>query len=160
MYVITSAGGIAGEGGTNTENALISNSYATGLDFKVGVFAIEDKEKITPLKLGFTGGIIGSDGNDSYGHLVINTVSSVYFPVIGGQRISIFDDTVRLAPVHAFTQAGILDVLNRNTVNPNNPEVIFTGDFMFAKDTRNSDENGNYPYPLWIGDLLEKAVLE
>jgi len=156
--VENSAGGIVGEGGTNAENALISNNYATGLDFRVGVFAEGDKEKNVPIKPGFSGGIIGADGNEKYGHLVINTVSDAHYPVIGSARISTFDDTVRLAPAHAFSQIGILDVLNRNTVHPDNPSVIFAGQFMFAEDHRNSDDTGNYPFPSGIVELFERTV--
>ena len=147
------AGGIVGESSTNAEHALISNNYATGLYLSVGIF--EDIERNMPIKLGISGGIIGADGNETNGHLVTNSVSIADYAVIGQKTSSAYDDTVRLAPHYAFGQAGILDVLNRNTVHPSNPEtVIFTGSFMFADDGRNTDENGSCPLPNSIVDLL------
>jgi len=85
--------------------------------------------------------------------------------VIGMASKSMFDDTVRLAPLHAFYQNGILDVLNRNTVTPNNPKIIFTGSFIFADDFRNSDEDtsaggGSYAFPSEIAGLFEKTQIQ
>jgi hypothetical protein len=159
-YVETSAGGIAGEGSTNSENALISNSYAAWLDLRVGIFAPEDTDRINPLTLGISGGIIGTDGNENHGHLISNTVSLANYPVIGSMSISRFDETVRLAPFEAFNQAGILDVLNRNTVHPDAPAIIFTGSFMFADDDRNSDEGMAYAFPAEIAKLFERTVTQ
>jgi hypothetical protein len=158
-YVENSAGGIVGESSTNAENALISNNYATVLDFRVGIFAEDDHERLTPITIGIVGGIIGTDGNDNHGHLVVNTVSDAFYPVIGRANKSAFDDTVRLAPPHAYSQSGILDVMNRNTVHPNNPAIIFTGGFMFAEDERNSDENGAYAFPSGISGLFDRTVI-
>jgi hypothetical protein len=158
-YVENSAGGIVGESSTNVENALISNNYATQLDFRVGVFADDDRERLNPIHPGIVGGIIGTDGNERHGHLVVNTVSDAFYPVIGRADKSTFDDTVRLAPPHAFSQAGILDVMNRNTVCPSNPSVIFAGSFMFAEDLRNSDEAGAYAFPAGIAELFDRAVI-
>jgi hypothetical protein len=159
-YSENSAGGIVGEGSTNVENALVSNNYAAHLDFRVGIFAPDDHDRFTPLTPGIVGGIIGTDGNERHGHLVVNTVSDAFYPVIGSANRSRFDiDTVRLAPLHAYVQTTILDVLNRNTVHPNAPAEIFTGGFMFAEDYRNSDELGAYPFPSGIADLFERTVI-
>ena len=155
-YTENSAGGIAGEGSTNAENALISNNYATLLDFRVGVFARDDHERVNPLTIGISGGIIGMDGSENNGHLVVNTVSDAFYPVIGRSNRSRFDETVRLAPLDAYTQRSILDVLNRNTVHPNAPSVIFTGKFMFAEDER----NGGYAFPSGIVELFGRTVIE
>jgi len=159
-YVENSAGGIAGEGSTNAENALISNSYATWLDFRVGIFAVEDKDRVNPLTVGISGGIIGMDGNENHGHLISNTVSLAYYPVIGSANRSVYDETVRLAPYDAFNQSGILTVVNRNTVHPNAPAIIFTGSFIFAEDDRNSDESGKYAFPTEIAGLFERTVTQ
>jgi hypothetical protein len=159
-FVENSAGGIVGEGSANAENALISNCYAAGLDFRVGIFEETDRDRQNPIRAGIVGGIIGTDGNENYGHLVVNTVSCAYYPVIGFISKSRFDDTVRLAPANAFYQAGILDVMNRNTVYPNAPAVIFTGRFMFAEDERNNDNGGAYAFPSEIAGLFEKTVTE
>jgi hypothetical protein len=159
-YVENSAGGIAGEGSTNAENALISNSYATWLDFRVGIFAVEDADRINPLTVGISGGIIGMDGNENHGHLISNTVSLAFYPVIGSTNRSVFDETVRLAPLDAFNQTGILTVVNKNTVHPNAPAIIFTGSFIFADDDRNSDESGVYAFPTEIAGLFEKTWTE
>ena len=156
-FVETSAGGIAGEGTTNVEHALISNCYTTNLDLVAGIFENNDRTK--PIKLGRAGGIIGTDGNDNNGHLIMNSVSDSLYLVIGSPRKSTFDGTVRLAPAYAYYQAGILDVLNRNTVHPDNPGEIFTGGFMFAEDERNSDDNGAYPFPSQIAELFVKTVI-
>jgi hypothetical protein len=159
-YVENSAGGIAGEGSTNVENALISNNYAAHITLRVGVFHHDDIDRLNPIKSGISGGIIGSDGNEHHGHLVTNTVSDAFYPVIGSANRSVFNlDTVRLAPLHAYVQPSILDVLNRNTVHPDNPAEIFAGGFMFAEDDRNSDELGNYAFPSGIAELFLKAVV-
>jgi hypothetical protein len=128
------------------------------LDLRVGIFDSNDRERVVPLTRGFRGGIVGMDGNERHGHLIINTVSVVGYTIIGMPSVSEFDDTVRQAPLHAFNQAGILDVLNRNTVHPNNPNVIFAGSFMFAEDERNSDYEGNpYVFPSGIAGLLGRG---
>ena len=156
-FVDTSAGGIVGEAGINAADALISNCYTTGLDLIAGVF--EDNDRTKPIKLGKTGGIIGKDGNESNGHFITNTVSAADYAVIGSKRKSNFDDTVRLAPAYAYYQAGILDVINRNTVHINDPGEIFTGNFIFAEDGRNSDEGGAYPFPAQIAELFNKTMI-
>ncbi len=153
-YSELSAGGIVGEGSTNAANPIVSNCYAASLDLKPGAY--EDEERSVLVKAGFSGGIIGSDGNESNGHLMMNNVSAAEYGVIGSANASAFDGTVRLAPAHAFYQAGILDVINRNTVHPNTPDVIFTGSFTFAPDGRNSDDGGDYALPDGIGELMLK----
>gem|GEM_PF-1456290 len=153
--VENAAGGITGESSTNAEGAIISNCYAASLDFSVGVF--EDTQRTKVIRSGLMGGIIGSDGVEDYGHLLTNSVSQSGFSVIGVVRRSQYDDTVRLAPIYAFRQEGLLSVINRNTVHPDNPGVIFTGNFVFAEDERNSDEFGKYPFPKEISELLPKS---
>lgn len=149
----SSAGGIAGECSTNAENAVISNCYANELDFKTGVY--ENEELI---KSGYSGGICGTDGKENNGHKIMNTVSPADMKVIGSKKISDYDDTVRLAPDYAFYQENILTVLNRNTISPDNPKEIYTGNFVF--DNSFSDENGNLPFPKEIADLFEKIYME
>lgn len=149
----SSAGGIAGECSTNAENAVISNCYANELDFKTGVY--ENEELV---KSGYSGGICGTDGKENNGHKIMNTVSTADMKVIGSKKISDYDDTVRLAPDYAFYQENILTVLNKNTINPDNPKEIYTGNFVF--DNSFSDENGNLPFPKEIADLFEKIYME
>jgi hypothetical protein len=129
----------------------------------VGIFAPDDHDRFTPIKPGISGGIIGTDGNEKYGHLVTNTVSDAFYPVIGFANKSSFDrNTVRLAPLHAYVQTSILDVLNRNTVHTpvsKGTGEIFTGSFVFAEDCRNSDELGSYAFPAGIAELFERTVI-
>ncbi|MCR4644198.1 MAG: hypothetical protein K5695_02160 [Oscillospiraceae bacterium] len=148
-------GGIAGEAATDAEGSLISNCYTNELQFSVGVF--EDQEQQSCLKAGQTGCIIGTDGKEAHGHLVTGCGGSVDFPVIGGKKASSYDDTVRLAPTYAFYQENILSVINRNTVNPDDPKEIFTGCFRFGNATVFGDDTGALPYPETIEDLFEKT---
>lgn len=148
-----SAGGIVAEATTNATNALISNCYATGLTFACGVF--EDSERTEIVSEGITGGIIGEDAADDNGHLVTNIVSPAELLIIGEGEKSSYDDTVRQAPAEAFYQNSILSVLNKNTVDPEDPDVIFTGSFKFGQGF--GDENGTYAYPEQIDDLIART---
>ena len=150
-----SAGGIAGESSTDSENAVISNCYANELNFTTGVF---EENKL--IKSGYSGGITGTDGKEKNGHKIMNTVSPADLQVIGNKTVSDYDDTVRLAPAYAFYQENILTVLNKNTINPDNPKEIYTGNFMFSNDGLFGDENGNLPFPSEIADLFEKIFVE
>lgn len=155
LYTEVSAGGIAGEGSTNSETGIISNCYANELDFSVGVF--EDSERTDIKKLGASGGIIGTDGKEENGHQLMNTVSSSDFNAIGSRSKSSFDDSIRLAPAYAFYQENILTVLNKNTINPDKPKEIFTGCFKFGDSSVFGDESGSLAYPEVIEDLFEKT---
>lgn len=150
-----SAGGIAAEGSTDSEGAMISNCYANELHFNCGEY--EDTERMKLVKEGVCGGVIAVDGAGKYGHLITNTVSLSDFSVIGNRTDSKFDETVRLAPAYAFYQENILTVINRNTVNVKNPKEIFTGTFMFGEQGEFGDESGNLPYPEQIKDLFAKT---
>lgn len=150
-----SAGGIAGESSTNAENAVISNCYANELDFRTGVF--EDEKLV---KSGHSGGVCGTDGKENNGHKIMNTVSPANLKVIGSKKISEYDDTVRLAPDYAFYQENILTVLNKNTINPDNPKEIYTGDFVFSDSGAFGDDGGSLPFPEEIADLFEKIYVE
>lgn len=150
----TSAGGITGESSTNAENAVISNCYANELDFKTGVY--EDEKLV---KSGYSGGIIGADGKENNGHKVMNTVSPADLKVIGNRSVSKYDDTVRLAPDYAFYQENILTVLNKNTINPDNPKEIYTGNFVFDGNLF-GDDSGSLAFPSEIADLFEKIYKE
>jgi hypothetical protein len=170
-YSENAAGGIAGEGAANMDNSLISNCYASELSLNPGIF--EDEGRTKPVRLGVSGGIIGSDSMENYGHLVTNTVSPEGYPVVGDAKKSEYDGTVRLAPAHAFYQSklqgtgesrplsedGILSILNKNTVMPHSPKEIFTGTFIF-EDGKNSDETGNLPFPAAISELFAKTAAE
>lgn len=149
-----SAGGIAGESSTNAENAVISNCYANELDFTTGIY--EDEQLA---KSGYSGGICGTDGKENNGHKIINTVSPADLKVIGDIKVSEYDDTVRLAPDYAFYQENILTVLNKNTINPDNPKEIYTGNFIFDGNLF-GDNNGNLAFPAEITGLFEKIYLE
>lgn len=151
----SSAGGIAGECSTNAENAVISNCYANELDFKTGVY--EDEELV---KSGYSGGVCGTDGKENNGHKIMNTVSPANLKVIGSKKISGYDDTVRLAPDYAFYQENILTVLNKNTISPDNPKEIYTGNFVFGDSSVFGDENGSLSFPEEISDLFEKIYVE
>ena len=152
----TSAGGIAAEGTTDAEGALISNCYCNELDFSCGVF--KDAERVECIKAGMVGGIIAVDGSGRNGHLITNSVSHADFMVIGQKMKSSFDDTVRQAPDDAYYLESILTMLNRNTVNPINPKEIYTGTFMFGENGMFGDEQGNLAYPEKISDLLTKTT--
>ena len=149
-------GGIAGEGGTNAQNAVISNCYANKLQCTCGEFNAEN----VLIKAGAIGGIIGSDNSSSHGHLITNTVSMTEHPILGKKIKSSYDDTVRQAPDYAFYQENILTVLNKNTVHPSNPKEIFTGSFTFAHDGSFGDENGALAFPSGLKDLLPKTINE
>ncbi len=154
----TAAGGIAAEGTTDAEGAVISNCYCNELDFSCGVF--KDAERVECIKAGTVGGLIAVDGSGTHGHLITNSVSHADFRVIGQKSKSSFDDTVRQAPSYAYYQENILTVLNRNTVNPVNPKEIYTGTFMFGENGMFGDETGSLAYPEKISDLLVKTIAE
>ena len=150
------AGGIVGEGSTNVINgAIISNCYANELSFNVGIYD-EDNSLI---KSGVSGGIMGSDGNETNGHLIMNTVSLANYSVIGSKLKSEYDDTVRIAPDYAFYQENILTVINKNSVNPKFPQEIYTGNFTF-ENALFGDETGSLAYPAEIADLFDKIYVE
>lgn len=65
------------------------------------------------------------------------------------------DDTVRLAPAYAFYQENILSVINRNSVNPDNPKEIFTGCFRFGDSAVFGDATGALPYPETVADTSD-----
>ena len=154
----TAAGGIAAEGTTDAEGAVISNCYCNELDFSCGEF--KDAERVECIKAGTVGGMIAVDGSGKHGHLITNSVSHADFMVIGQKARSSFDDTVRQAPSYAYYQDNILTVLNKNTVNPVNPKEIYTGSFMFGENGVFGDETGNLAYPEKITDLLAKTIVE
>ena len=148
------AGGITGEASTNAEHAMISNCYTKTLAFDVGVY--QNTEKV---KAGAVGGIVGTDGNEKCGHLIMNCVSPSDYAVIGSRTLSRFDDTMRLAPDYAFYQENILSVINRNAVHPDMPKDIFTGSFKF--DSSHFTNNGNaVAYPAEIEDLFANTIEE
>ena len=151
MQTELAAGGIAGEGSTDADHALISNCYAKALSFDVGVY--QNTEKI---KDGAVGGILGTDGKERTGHLIMNCVSPSEYVVIGMRTLSRFDDTVRLAPDYAFYQESMLTVVNRNTVHPDAPGEMFTGSFRFDSNYF-TDGSGAVAYPAKIGDLFPLA---
>lgn len=153
-----SAGGIAGIGCSNAEHVLISNCYANELHISCGEY--EDEERTKVIKQGVAGGVIALDGTGNYGHTISNTVSLSDFSVIGKKEKSTYDETVRLAPAHAFYQENIQTVINRNTVNPANPKEIFTGSFIFGKEGEFGDEIGNLAFPSTIQDLLQITVIQ
>ena len=148
------AGGIAGEASTNAEHALISNCYTKTLSFDVGVY--QNTEKV---KDGAVGGIVGTDGNEKCGHLIMNCVSPSDYAVIGSRTLSRFDDTVRLAPDYAFYQENILSVINRNAVHPDAPQEIFSGSFIFDGE-HFAETGGVLACPAEIGDLFAYTLQE
>lgn len=150
-------GGITGEATSNNKNAVISNCYANEFDFRIGIYDKEEKL----LKAGSAGGIIGADGKEKYGHTIMNTVSLVNFDPIGDCTLSKYDDSVRIAPYYAFFQENILTVINKNTIDLENPKEIFTGDFKFSDKTVFGDEtDGALSYPSSIEDLFTKTIIE
>ena len=154
----TSAGGIAAEGTTDAEGALISNCYSNELDFSCGEF--KDAERVECIKAGTVGGMIAMDGNGHNGHTIMNCVSHADFKVIGQKSKSLYDDTVRLAPAYAYYQENILTALNKNTVSSVNPKEIYTGSFMFGESGVFGDDQGSLAYPEKISDLLTKTIVE
>ncbi len=154
----TAAGGIAAEGTTDAEGALISNCYCNELDFSCGEF--KDAERVECIKAGTVGGMIAVDGSGHNGHTIMNCVSLADFKVIGQKTKSAFDDTVRLAPAYAYYQENILTVLNKNTVSPVNPKEIYTGSFMFGENGVLGDDQGSLAHPEKISDLLAKTIAE
>lgn len=154
MQTELAAGGIAGEGSTNADHAIISNCYTKALGFDVGIY-----QNVTKIKDGMIGGILGTDGNEPNGHLIGNTVSPSDFGVIGAQTVSRFDDTARLAPEHAYYQENIQTVINRSSIHPNNPKEMFTGSFKFDAN-HFSDEGGALAYPSEIEELFARTLQE
>ena len=152
-----SCGGIVGEGGTNVKNAVISNNYCIGATFVCGV----TDEKGILSKTGSIGGVIGTDGKSKYGHLITNTVSPSDFNVIGTKMLSKYDDSVRLAPYYAYFQDNIKLVINANTIAPDDPKEIYTGDFMFSDaNVFGESEYGALAYPSSINDILTRIAAE
>ena len=150
------AGGIAGVGSSDAPNPVISNCYAKQMYFNCGDYSKDSEHTI--IKEGICGGIIGTDNGLKNGHLVTNTVSVAEKLVIGKKVKSTFDNTVRQAPDHAFYQANIITVINKNTVS--NDKEIFTGIFKFGDAEVFGDENGALSYPETIEDLFEKTLME
>lgn len=148
------SGGIAGESSTDAQTSLISNCYVMDAALTSGIYDADGNLQ----KAGACGGVIGADGNEKNGHIVINTVSPAEFSVIGTKRISLYDETVRQAPAYAFYQENILSVLNCNTVNPNDPKEIYTGNFGF-NTALFGNENGSLPFPESITGLFEKTII-
>ena len=154
-----SAGGIAAVGSSNAENPIISNCYANELYFSCGEYSKDGHH--TLIQEGICGGILGSDGSLKYGHLITNDVSVAEKFVIGKKEKSKFDETVRQAPDYAFYQQNILTIINKNTINPNNPKEIFTGVFKFGDTEVYGDSNsGSLSYPEPIEDLFAKTIME
>ena len=154
-----SAGGIAGIGGSDADNPVISNCYAMEMYYNCGEYS----KGINPVlvKEGICGGIIGSDGTFKNGHNITNTVSVADKLVIGKKEKSKYDETVRQAPDYAYYQANILTVINSPTVNPDNPKEIFTGVFKFdSSDVFGDKEKGALSYPDTMEDLFAKTIME
>ncbi len=155
-----SGGGIGGEGTSNAENPIISNCYANELDLYIGIYDDDFKQ----IKSGSSGGILGSDGSEKYGHTIQNTVSLANYNAIGSSSKSQYDESIRLAPEYAFYQPNILSILNMNTVentdsDSSDSKEIFTGDFKFSDNTVFGDDTGALPYPSAIEDLFEKTII-
>lgn len=150
-------GGIAGESSSKTPNRLISNCYSCGLTMSSGV-----KSEGAIVNSGYLGGIIGSDGQEFNGHTVINCVSPADYKIIGNASKSKFDKSNRLAPPYAFLQDTILSVLNLNSVSPDNPDVIFTGEFIADNKLMYSNSDGTVvegtlAYPAKLKDLIDRT---
>lgn len=150
----TAAGGIAGVGGSDASNPVISNCYAKEMYFNCGEYTYINK--VSTFKEGISGGIIGTEGASKSGHLITNTVSVSEKPVIGQKTKSKYDNTVRQAPDFAFYQENILTVLNTNTVSPVDPKEIYTGEFKFSNADLFGDDGGALTYPESIEPLIEK----
>lgn len=142
------AGGIAGEGTSSAKGMLISNCYSFRSLINSGT-----RENGYIKKSGFNGGIIGYDGQQSNGHAIMNCVAQTEYKCIGSASKSKANDTVRLAPEFAYYQNTILNVLNTNSIDANNPSDIFTG--TFAIDG-NLFVDGNLAYPKSISGMLKK----
>lgn len=149
--------GIAGEAATDGTSPMIANCYANELSLSSGTN--DSKEQQKPTKEGVVGGIIALDGSGKNGHYIIDCVSLADYSVIGKGNKSTVDESVRQAPAYAFYQQNILTVINRNTVNPANPNEIFTGNFMFGENGEFGDQTGSLPYPSPIKDLFEKTIV-
>ena len=149
----TAAGGIVGEGTTDSDSAVISNCYAADLRISCGMF--QDAERTEMKKEGAVGGMIGTDGIGANGHILINCVSPANCAVIGQQTGSVLDETVWQAPDSAFHLESILTVLNGNSVNPVHPNEIYTGRFLFGENGEFADESGSFAYPESIRELLD-----
>lgn len=156
----SSAGGIAGIGGSDAENPVISNCYVKELIFNCGEYANDANH--TLIKEGLCGGIIGSDGAFNNGHNITNSVSVAEKLVIGKKTKSKYDETIRQAPDYAFYQENILTVINSPTVNPDNPKEIFTGVFKFngSDDVFGDKDVGALSFPETVEDLFEKSIME
>lgn len=141
-------GGIAGEATSNNKNVTISNCYAKNLTLYCGVFNDEN----VAIELGNMGSLIGSDGSELYGHTTTNNVVSDKYDAIGKRTRSKYDDTLWLAPDYAYYQENILNILNTNSVDKDNPKEIYTGNFKFG--TAFGDENGSLAYPTAVEDLF------
>ena len=152
-----SCGGIVGEGGTNVKNSAISNNYCLSANFICGIF----NDKGETVKTGSSGGVIGTDGKSKYGHIISNTVSPDDLSIIGSKALSKYDDSVRLAPYYAYFQDNIKLVINANTVSPDDPKEIYTGDFMFSTpDVFGENENGSLAYPSSLDEILTRIANE
>lgn len=153
-----SAGGITGTGGSNAQNAIISNCYVKDLSTACGIYSNDGNH--TLLKSGSVGGIIGTDKMAKYGHIISNCVSTADTLIIGESTLSKYDDTNRQAPDYAYYHENIITVINKNTINPDNPKEIFTGVFKFGSADIFGDATGSLSYPKTIEDLFEKTVME
>lgn len=143
------AGGITGEATSAANDMLISNCYAYNASVNSGT---RDSGYIK--KSGYNGGVIGYDGQEMNGHTVINCVAPTEYNFIGSALKTKGDDTVRLAPAFAYHQETILNVLNNNSINKNNPSEIFTG--IYKIDGLLSDD-GVLAYPETIAKLFDKV---
>lgn len=148
----SAVGGLVGESTTNAKDAMISNSYVHKANISSGIVT-----KGVIKTSGLTGGAVGTDGQEKNGHVIINTVTPSEYAVMGLTTESTVDD-VRLAPPYAYAQETILTILNKNSVNTENPGEILEGNFII--DSNISDEDGNYAYPSTISDLFSKTINE
>ncbi len=152
------AGGIVGEATTPAQNAVISNCYAFDSLLKAGTYNKDGKV----IKEGFNGGIIGSDGQETNGHLIVNTVYPAEYKANGFVVKSKTDDSDRLAPQYAFYQDTILSVINKNSVSKNNPSEIFTGtyriDDRIMLPASENDTGGKLPYPESLAAIIDKIM--
>ena len=58
-----------------------------------------------------------------------------------------------------YYQENILTVLNKNSVNPNNPDVIYNGNFTFGNGEFYDTEIGWLVYPAGIYNLFAKTYV-